>query len=489
MKIDLDQSLITEVYEDLKAVIGDQKAQWPTISILGVPNRIGSYVAKENRIYIDQKAIEVCKRFGIKTKAAIAFIVGHELTHFYQKHEWGTSGFVSHFMVSVENFRENREHERQADIFGGFIAQQAGYPTLALASQLLEQLYTDYNISARQDAQYPSLAERKVLLHESCEIAGDLINAYHSANYLMISGHFEEAFVLYEYVSRSIKFKELFNNMGVASLSSFLHLNNDPLIYPLEIDTKIPIERATLFRSKQEMVFAAEKYFRLSYSYDKRYKDAAIHLVAALGLGQRFFEARQLYKVLEKGILAAHQQAKLKLILGNLHYRQGQNDEAKAFFQEALKISTNPALVKMIKKNLQYLKKGKRTEGKAYFIPAQIITGKTDEVDIATFESYLRQLDVNPNCQLQTVELSHSTLSSFESRGKKLKVQKVHSQKLKKRNVGIGSSRGDIERNFSDIDFEEISFNGGYYLVSIKYGLIFKLGKEGLIQEWVIFMI
>lgn len=487
--LERDQHLLNEVYENLKRVVGDRQVQWPNISVLGVPNRIGSYVAKENHIYVDQQAINVCREFGHRTKAALAFIIGHELTHFYQKHEWGTSGFVSHFMVSVEDFRQNREHERQADVFGGFIAQQAGYRTLEIASDLLDRLYTDYGISKRQDAKYPSLAERKLLLGESCEIAGDLINVYQSANYLLVSGHFEEAFILYDYVSRSIKFKELFNNMGVASLSSYLQLAQNPLQYPLEIDTKIPIERNTLYRTQEDMIAAAEKCFHLSYTYDKSYTDAAVHLVASLGLNQKFAQAIQLSQQLERGKLTTHQRAKLKLILGNLHFHRNQKDKAKSLLQEALKLSRNPGLSKMIRGNLQSVRRGKSMAGKSSFMPVQMIKGRTDEVDIATFESYLREIAIKPDCRFKTVQLRHSTLSRLEVRGKKLRVQRIHSPQLRKEQVGIGSSLHDLNQHYPEIDFQSINFHEGYYLISIKHGLIFKLGKDGIIQEWAIFML
>lgn len=482
-----DEAMLKEVYDNLKKVVDDQRKSWPTISSISVRNGVASYVSHENTIYVDREAIDICKRFGPAAKDALAFVIGHEMTHFYQKHEWKVSGFVSYFMVSVEDFREHREHERQADIYGGFIAQQAGYSTIALVPDLLEAIYQTYALSENENDTYPSLSERKLLAAESCQIAGDLINAYQTANYMMVIGYFEEAFNLYDYISKSIKFKELHNNMGLASLSALLLLENTGLQYPLEISTDIPIERSGVFRSRKSMADAAEKHLRTAFQWDPGYADAAIHLISALDLNQKTGEALRLFQRLRKSVLTPKQSAKLFISAGNLFAREGNKAEATSYYQQALSQKAGDYYKDMAQDNLNQSLDNNGGRPPLRIIPMQKVVSPVDEIDLGRVNTFSRQIQVNPEYTFFSTEISHSVITSFQSDNRKIRIQFVHSPKVTVDGIGIGSPAYLLSNKFPK-GFETYRFNDGIFLMQISKGLIFQVNDQGIIENWGVFI-
>ncbi len=479
-----DKTMVDQVYGDLKRVIGDKRRDWPTIIIMGAPNRVAAYVAEENTIYIDQKAIEVCKKFEVAKKDALAFIIGHELTHFYQKHEWSVSGFASYFMVSVEDFRENREHERQADIYGGFIAQQAGYSTIALVPALLEAIYDAYQLSKERNAVYPSLAERKKLAAESCAIAGDLINAYQMANYLMIIGAFEEAFTLYNYLIKTIRFKELHNNLGLASLSILLKSDNTPLQYPLEINTNIPIERSEVYQSRKFMAQTAEEHLLTAYNWDAGYLDAGIHLITALDWNNKPQEARKLLGELEQQPIPPAQSAQLFLTAGNLFARLNQPAVAQAYYKKIRNLNANDYFANMAEHNLAVLNNRASAEKKFSFFPVQNLIQPIDKIELSKVKSFSRDIQINDRCRFLTTEQSNSTITYLLFNDKRIKLQFIRSPKVNINGIGIGSPQYLLEEKFPGKSFKKIAFSDGFFFFSISKGLLFKVNARGSVEEW-----
>ena len=75
------------VYERLRAARGDFRYPVPTL-YMTQKEEVAEMNYRENTIYLGEKAFNVCESFGAESESAIAFILGHELTHYYEKHAW-----------------------------------------------------------------------------------------------------------------------------------------------------------------------------------------------------------------------------------------------------------------------------------------------------------------------------------------------------------------------------------------------------------------
>ena len=104
---------------------------------------------------------------GPDSLGAMAWLLGHELAHYYKDHHWsGDFGNgladlpVGRTLKALSNQQKKRvEIETEADYFGGFSGYVAGYNTFGIMPRALERLYTAYELDAELPG-YPSLSDR-----------------------------------------------------------------------------------------------------------------------------------------------------------------------------------------------------------------------------------------------------------------------------------------------------------------------------------------
>lgn len=77
------------VYKKLCDAAGDFRRGLPRLIVMDRVSRIASYRSSDNTLILELKAYNICSSFGKDADAALAFLLGHELTHFYQEHDWG----------------------------------------------------------------------------------------------------------------------------------------------------------------------------------------------------------------------------------------------------------------------------------------------------------------------------------------------------------------------------------------------------------------
>ena len=113
------------IYTKIKQARGEIRNDFPTLDISHETTSMASYSPREKILRVENKAIKSCQKFGTSTETALAFIIGHELTHFYQNH-----GGDFAFFMSQSIYNSNIKKEEQADIYGAMLAYWAGYLSL-----------------------------------------------------------------------------------------------------------------------------------------------------------------------------------------------------------------------------------------------------------------------------------------------------------------------------------------------------------------------
>lgn len=194
-------------------------------------------------IGLEEKAYDVCQHFGGQADAAIATLLGHELTHYYEKHAW-RRGFAANFQdldigVKLDKIRDNVLNETQADYLGGFLAYSAGFPVFDQTPEFMANVYKAYGFPDELGDNYPSLSDRQVLARRSGERMKQLTTIFNMANWLNALGSFSEAKLYYYYILREYQSRELYNNLGIIfvreALAKFTS-EEVKFLFPLELD-------------------------------------------------------------------------------------------------------------------------------------------------------------------------------------------------------------------------------------------------------------
>jgi hypothetical protein len=130
--------------------------------------RLAWFSPQQHRLTLEERAYDLCVEQGADSLDALAFVLGHELAHFYENHGWVGdfgNGFadlqVGQAMQVVERSLEQMiEVEAQADYVSGFYGYMAGYNTLDVAPELLQRIYQAYDLGDHILG-YPTLSERQ----------------------------------------------------------------------------------------------------------------------------------------------------------------------------------------------------------------------------------------------------------------------------------------------------------------------------------------
>ncbi len=279
------------VFDQLVEASGNSNMIRPRLEISPVPRMIAAANGDEAVILLEEKAYDICASFGADSLNALATLLGHELIHYYEKHNW-----EDHFIREHQGSRtadQIREKalankmllETQADQMGGLLAHTAGYSTLKIAPELLSKLYAGYNLPATSaTSQYPSLDERKAIAKISMDRLKELIGIYDLAGYFLATHQFDWARSYYEYILTKGGFqsREIYNNLGVAAALSAMESRKQDgpqFVYPLQLDFSSrmasrgggPDEQTALLQE-------ALRHFQAAYDLDPAYLPALINM-------------------------------------------------------------------------------------------------------------------------------------------------------------------------------------------------------------------
>ena len=130
-----------KILDDLYKAAGQYSFEKPSLELSVENRRVAAYVPAKNLITIDTKALGICESMGAEADNSLAFLIGHELAHAFQK-EFRNNNHVTNFLAYDHHYHASHRTEKVADIQGAFTSYLAGYGAALLHKDLLRESIT-----------------------------------------------------------------------------------------------------------------------------------------------------------------------------------------------------------------------------------------------------------------------------------------------------------------------------------------------------------
>jgi len=243
---------VERVYSNLVTAIGDGSKIAPPIESSRTESRVAYFSPSRQTIFIEEKFLTVCASFGPDSLNALAFILGHELAHFYRNHGWVTTSGIGYVDAATqENWKEQKKDsdnrakdESEADIFSGFYALIAGYNAMPIAEKTLKTLYEAYGIPDSIPG-YPTLQQRVAIADNSMEKSNNLFVLFNVGIYCLATEKYEVAAKIYTNIyNQDYAGAEILNNLALAEILNGYKLSGESpqYYYPIFISTETALD-------------------------------------------------------------------------------------------------------------------------------------------------------------------------------------------------------------------------------------------------------
>lgn len=312
-------------------------------------------------IGFEEKAFDICATFGNRRDDAIAYLIGHEISHHNLKHHWGKQ-FASAYSVSslgktIKGIDSESivRFETQADERGGILCYLAGYNTSGISEKLLRSLYAAYGI--QDGPRYPTLDERVQIAKDQDSIVNTYVKVFEAGNYAMLMAEYDVAIECYEFlIAKSFHSREIYNNLGVIYFLKAADLTDEgdlKFIYPVEIDLQSRINRGGTkgFGDDVRDIFekALDKFEKASI-FDKTYSTAALNMACVYSVLGRYDEAeiaalRAQKLAKDEARTSVLNNAKLVMAIINQLNPDGDKDKSKKILEELVALKHDYAIL------------------------------------------------------------------------------------------------------------------------------------------------
>lgn len=501
-----------EVFDHLVEAAGNSNMERPRFEMSPIPKMIAAAKGDEAVILLEEQAYNICTGFGRDSLNALATLLGHELIHYYEKHNWEDHFIREHQGSTTANQIRDKKLankmllETQADQLGGLLAHTAGYSTLNIAPDLLTKLYAGYKLDATSPtSQYPSLEERRAIAQNSMERLKEVIGVYDLAGHFLATHQFDWARSYYEYILNKVGFRsrEIFNNMGVAAALSALSTRKQDkpsFVYPLQLDFSSRMaSRGAGEEEQTALLEEARRHFQAAYDLDPQYLPALINMGCVYAeLGQWDEADDQARKALRDAKKAGNKNAESDaLILTGIIQAVNQDTEgARKSFTDAAAVSNNP----LSAMNLQVLR------GES--LPPPPLTGpisneeQIDNYDLdQLFASFLLERFVpekmipdiaGPFTYAMAREANSTILVNTHSSGKEIfgffQVADAKYPGTSFEGIKIGDPVNKVLEGYGTPSRRMTAIQGEW-LVFMNQQIIFRVDRQGNVVNWAVFRI
>jgi tetratricopeptide (TPR) repeat protein len=287
--------IIKKVFAQLKMVKGDFRSIKPQLNFVDkIPNggRIAVAFGKIGLVFFEEKTYDLCASLGKDSLDAMAIILGHELTHCYENHDWEDHFKQEFKKTQMDSVLKDHymEDEIQADYLGGFLAYSAGFHPVGVTKKIFTSLYKAYDITDEElEGDYPPLNERIEIAEKSDQKLKALIDYFEMANFLVALGEYEDALVYYNAVEREFQSREIYNNLGVIAFLSAVEkisATQLPFAFPVELDANSRLSKGGRGGNEDQVakLMEAIEYFEKAKTMDAFYPIAWLNLGCARAL-------------------------------------------------------------------------------------------------------------------------------------------------------------------------------------------------------------
>jgi len=481
----------SKVYEDLAfAVFNHRKADLPSFEIVQKEEFIAKYYSRSNRIVLEEKAYNLCRRMGRDSLNALSFILGHEFTHYLRNHPSGNFSCIR--IDKNEKLKTRLGHEQEADLFGLFTAYLAEYNAMEVAPKILDILYREYGFPEKL-SNYDPLKVRKRANKAAIKEIKKLIHTFETANYLTAIGDYPKAMVCYQTILKSYKNYEIYNNLGVVIALDAIDLSynkNVPFIYPLELDLTSRLYKgrepygAGFEEQKNVMLKKAKDYLTKALEYNPRSASAYINLSCINDLLKNYAVANDNLNQAKRYKSSRAQEGHIGIMEGILHAHQGNTKLAKKSFDLVASWfkDYNKAIAEYNIKALD----GNVAQPKKH---AQKVTEKLGGKSVIALRNYQNKKSLESNYVLRYDNIRGDFFSVIDRAGSNKTYLNRTSERVNKTStrIGVGTEERIVREKYTNEVVKNIATNKGSFIVVPAKGLIFFMGSNGKVKEWGIF--
>lgn len=495
--------VVRQVFQDLIEAQGNRQLPRPRLLMYDATQYVAWMDPEGPVIGLETKAYEVCRSFGADSLNAVAALLAHELTHYYQEHGWSrqfaaeTDGDLGEKIAEGEN---SLNYETQADHLGGFLTYAAGYPTFGMMPELLERLYDAYALDAQLDG-YPSLEERKALAADAGEQVKQLVDIYEMSVLLTALERFDDARLYLNRILRDFQSRDLYNNLGVMTVLEALaqfHKNELPFGLPIELDaegrlkqgaTRFPCQSQDCRQARIGLLERAIESFDQAIALDPDYATAFLNKAIAYHLlnlpeDAEYFASRALRMAKKQN--TPKSTADAWTMLGILAAAQADEQKALENFEKAKALGSGLAA-----ENIRILK----NEAKAVLAVSRSAKGM-EMIDSLRPETFLsnpvidREATVNDAVILGIADNEKSTVYfHFADNGRSYAFFHVAKENYAGRTT-LGIRTGDAEQEVVkryQKPYRRLELRTGAVLVYPVHQLLLFLDESGKVQKWAVF--
>jgi tetratricopeptide (TPR) repeat protein len=296
-----------KVFNDLLRARGEFRMQAPQLVMANKERFVAWMDPNQVQIGIEEKAYDICTSFGPDSIAALAALIAHELTHYYEKHDWNKHFARENEQIEttkqLERLDEGLKHEAQADYLGGFLAFSAGYNTYGIMPKLLPKLYQAYSLPEKLEG-YPSLTERIAMVESAMLRLKEMEVVFEVAQLLSVVREYQTASAYYQNILKSYQSCEIYNNTGVNTALAALDYfspSEMPYFLPLEFDPNTRLRGmrsvdAARIEKRNSLLKLAEQQFSQAILLDENYALSYLNKACVLILLGEHDEASFLLK-------------------------------------------------------------------------------------------------------------------------------------------------------------------------------------------------
>jgi len=514
------EEVARKVLDRLVEARGDKRMQKPTFHFTKEPQYVAAAIPHKAMIFLEEPAYDVCRSFGKDSLNALAALLAHEVTHYYEKHDW-EEYFVKAFSktMSVQSVEEDTDahsqDEIQADYLGGFLAHSAGFQVMGLMPKLLVKVYEAYELPEQLPG-YPSLAEREKMAEISQKKLKELLQVYEMAGYMASLGLHERAVDYYKFILRDYQSREIYNNIGVSYfLASMDYFTKKEVKYgyPVELDIESRLVTGTkgtrgYGTTREEIrrgyLTDAIEHFEVAFELDKNYAPALLNKACAKALlaiatddedlKMEYFDEAKLLAGKARRLASRTKNKKVALdadvIEGIVSATRGDEEEAVVIFGKAKEKGSHLAAM-----NLTILN-GLGIE--AVEASTMSLSVKPESIEDFSLNKYLFSATVDEKTEIDKKTLLGVKESEFNgskllfhfinSTGEYLVIHQTKEDYKGTTNagIGIGSDRDAIIGSYGKPD-RVMELATGELLIYEKKFIIFTLDDEGKLMHWCVF--
>lgn len=471
---------VEAVYKNLIVAIGDGSKIAPPIAPSRTESRVAYYSPSRQTVYVEEKFLAVCASFGADSLNALAFILGHELAHFYRNHGWASASGMGYIDAetkedwkSMKSESSNRaKDESEADIFSGFYALIAGYNAMPVAEKTLKALYESYGIPDSIPG-YPTLGQRVGIAENAMAKSRSLYVQFSVAIYCLATEKFDVASKIFTSIyNDDYAGGEILNNLAISEiLQGYQLLGESPTYYyPVFISTETPLDPNSRGSEGEEHIRSGIAYLKEALKKDESNFSIFTNLASAYAMLNEYVDAEYYISKLEAA--DASNQAAICL-RGIIAAKKGDTKLAKNIWKKYVKddvlISKNYAT------HVEKAKEAVFAEAKADAAALQMI----DDVDLSSpgFKNNFNFEVVKlPGLKISYLELENSIIIEvYGGSGIDYRFQSFKSPDFETINFAwqqvLRSASSTIEnsRNYNVLKLSELSTKTPQYIKYVWY--------------------